>query len=70
MKSNGKLLGVVQVQTTDTATDFVASGICEIWQRYYSIGVWNASAGDNLENTANANVVKITPLAWDVQAAA
>lgn len=70
MKSNGKLLGVVLAQTTDTATDFVASGVCEIWQRYYSIGVWNASAADPLENTANVNKVIITPLAWDIQAAA
>lgn len=69
-KSNGKLLGVVLAQTTDTTTDFIASGVCEIWQRYYSIGVWNSSVGDNLENTATNNKVIITPLAYDVQAAA
>lgn len=68
-KLNGKLLGVVLAQTTDTATDFIASGVCEIWQRYYSVGVWNASAADPLENTANVNKVIITPLAFDVQAA-
>lgn len=70
MKYNGKLIGTVYAQTTGTATDFVASGICEIWQQYYSIGVWNGSTGDNLENTANVNKVIITPLAMDIQESA
>ncbi len=69
-KANGKMIGVCLAETVGTATNNVASGVCEIWQRYYSIGVWNASAGDNLENTANASRVIITPMAMDVQAAA
>ena len=52
-RRNLDLIGVIVVDTTSTATDIVASGFCYIWQRYVSVGVWNGSAGDNLENTAN-----------------
>jgi len=67
MKYNAKLLGAVIAQTTGTATDFIASGVCEIWQRYTSVGVWNASAADNLRNSANVNKVILTPLAYNIQ---
>lgn len=66
-RRNLDMIGVVVVDTTSTATDIVASGICYIWQRYFSVGVWNASAGDNLENTANANVIIFTPIPDEVQ---
>lgn len=66
-RRNLDLIGVVVADTTSTATDVVASGICYIWQRYFSVGVWNASAGDNLENTANANVIIFTPIPDEVQ---
>ena len=66
-KLNGKLIGVLIAQTTGTATDFIASGRCIITQRYVSPGVWNASAGDNLENTANASRLILTPLIEEIQ---
>ncbi len=66
-RRNLDLIGVVVVDTTSTATDIVASGICYIWQRYFSVGVWNGSAGDNLENTANANYITFTPIPDEVQ---
>ncbi len=66
-RRNLDLIGVVVVDTTSTATDIVASGVCYIWQRYFSVGVWNASAGDNLENTANANVIIFTAIPDEVQ---
>jgi hypothetical protein len=68
-KPNLKMIGIVTVQTTDTATSFIASGLCTIWERYFSLGVWNASAGDNLENTANASFVSFTPMPDEIQAA-
>lgn len=69
-RNNGALIGCVVVETTSTATDIVASFPIDINERYYSIGVWNASAGDNLENTANASRVIVTAVPDDIQAAA
>lgn len=61
-RKNGKLIGLVVVDTTSTGTDIVASGLCLINTRYFSVGVWNGSAGDNLKNTANASRVNLTPM--------
>jgi hypothetical protein len=66
-RKNGKLIGVVVADTTSVTTDIVASGMCLINQRYVSVGVWNASAGDNLENTSNASRVNLTPVNDEVQ---
>jgi hypothetical protein len=66
-RKNGKLIGVVVVDTTSVTTDIVASGLCLINARYFSVGVWNGSAGDNLENTANASRVNLTPYFDEVQ---
>lgn len=67
-RKNGKLVGCVIVDTTATATDIVASwDNVPILDRYYSIGVWNGSAGDNLENTANASRIIVTPMPDEVQ---
>lgn len=66
-RRNGKLIGVVVADSTATATDCIASGQCLINSRYVSVGVWNGSAGDNLENTANASRVILTPVPDEVQ---
>ena len=66
-RKNGKLIGVVVVDTTSTGTDIVASGMCVINERYVSVGVWNGSAGDNLKNTANASRVNLTPVNDELQ---
>jgi hypothetical protein len=66
-RANGKLVGVVRVQSTSTATDNIASGMCIINERYVSVGVWNASAGDNLEDTTNACRVILTPVPDEIQ---
>lgn len=66
-RKNGKLIGVVVVDTTSVTTDIIASGLCLINARYFSVGVWNGSAGDNLENTANASRVNLTPMYDEVQ---
>jgi hypothetical protein len=68
-KTGGKLIGVVLVQHTNVDADHIASGVFEIWQRYYSIGVWNATA-DNLAAHNDVSSVTVTPLSWDIQAAA
>lgn len=67
-RRNGLFIGAVIVDTTSTATDIIARfADVPITSRYYSIGVWNASAGDNLENTANASRVIVTPMPDEVQ---
>jgi hypothetical protein len=61
-------IGAVIADTTSTATNIVARfKDVPITSRYYSIGVWNASAADNLENTANASRVIVTPMPPEIQ---
>lgn len=67
-RDNGILIGAVIVDTISTATDIIGRfADVPITSRYYSIGVWNASAGDNLENTANASRVIVTPMPDEIQ---
>jgi hypothetical protein len=66
-RKNSKLIGCIVVDTTSTATDIVASGFCLINTRYFSVGVWNGSAGDNLKNTANTSRIIFTPSPDQVQ---
>jgi hypothetical protein len=67
-RRNGMLIGAVIADTTATNTDIIARFVdVPISSRYYSIGVWNASAGDNLENTANASRVIVTPQPPEIQ---
>jgi hypothetical protein len=67
-RRNGTLIGAVIADTTSTATNIVGRfKDVPITSRYYSIGVWNASAGDNLENTANASRVIVTPMPPEIQ---
>lgn len=62
-RKNGMLIGAVIVDTTSTGVDIVGSfSDVPICDRYFSVGVWNASAGDNLKNTANVNLVIVTPM--------
>jgi len=49
---------------------FYGSGIVEIYGRYVNLGVWNASATKDLNATANACSIKLTPIPDDIQAAA
>jgi len=66
-RRNGMLIGSVIVDTTSTATDIIARfQDVPISSRYYSIGVWNATA-DNLEDTANASRIIVTPMPDEIQ---
>jgi len=66
-RRDGQWIGNVVADTVSTATDIIASGQCYINSRYVSVGVWNASAGDNLENTANASRIILTPVPDELQ---
>jgi hypothetical protein len=67
-RRNGILIGAVIADTTSTATDIIARfQNVPISSRYYSIGVWNASAGDNLNNSANTSRVIVTPMPPEIQ---
>jgi hypothetical protein len=66
-RRNGMLVGAVIVDTTSTATNIVARfKDVPITSRYYSVGIWNATA-DNLEDTANASRVIVTPMPPEIQ---
>lgn len=66
-RQNGMPIGAVKVDTTSTATNIIARfQDVPISSRYYSIGVWNATA-DNLEDTANASRVIVTPMPDEIQ---
>ena len=66
-RRNLKRMGSVVVSTTSVATNITESGTCTIPSRYFLLGVWNASAGDNLENTANACKITFTPIPDEIQ---
>ena len=63
---DNSLLGIVTVNTTSTDTACIASGICLISERYFSVGVWNATA-DNMQDDANAARVIFTPIPPEIQ---
>jgi hypothetical protein len=67
--ANCKTLGIVSVQTTDAATDNIASGIVMLWERYVSFGVFNSTA-DNLKATNDTSWIELTPMYDEIQAAA
>ena len=67
-RRNGMLIGTVIVDTTSTGTDIVGRfQNVPISSRYYSMGAWNASAGDNLKNTANTSRIIVTPMPPEIQ---
>lgn len=67
-RRNGILIGSVVADTTSTGTDIIGRFLdVPVTSRYYSIGVWNGSAGDNLKNTANTSRVIVTPMPDEIQ---
>ncbi len=60
-------LVVVSAEAATADLNYEANGIAYCPLRYISVMVWNASAGDNLQNTANINVVTLTPLNDELQ---
>ena len=68
VKADLTLIGLVGVTAASGATNMIASGVCHIWERYFSVGVWNASAAKNLQNTANVSLIVFTPMPDEIQA--
>ena len=70
-RKNGMFVGAVICDTTSGATNVIARfRDVPLTQRYFSVGIWNASATKNLQATANASLVIVTPNPDDIQAAA
>lgn len=67
--NNFKLIGQV---FCSVAADqyFYGTGLVFLPGRYIVLGVWNASATKDLNATSEANVISLTPVYPDVQAAA
>ncbi len=70
--ANLQLLGCVVVETTDAydgstgAYENIASGWCEIDERYFSVGVLNKTA-DNLAAHDDISWVEFTPIPDEIQ---
>ncbi len=58
---------VVSAEAATADLNYEATGLAYLPMRYISPVVWNASAGDNLQNTANISVVTLTPLVDEIQ---
>jgi hypothetical protein len=63
---NMKQIGAVRAQSATATTNFIASGVCNIYERYYGVGVFNRSA-QILENTNNVSLVILTPMPDEIQ---
>lgn len=63
---NMKQVGAARAQTASSATNFIASGICNIYERYFGVGVFNRSA-QNLRAANNVSRVILTPIPDEVQ---
>jgi hypothetical protein len=61
---NPAMIGIVD--KTATATNIIKSTLIFVPTRYITLGVWNATA-DNLENTANVNILTMTPYPMEIQ---
>jgi hypothetical protein len=61
------LIGINTTQAVAGDAKNVASGICAIWERYFSIAVWNASAASHLQADDNASYITLTPMPDEVQ---
>jgi hypothetical protein len=63
----GMFIGSVPVTVATATVDFIKTfQNVPISERYYSIGIWNATA-DSLENTANVSKVIVTPNPPEIQ---
>lgn len=60
-------LVVISAEAATADLNYEANGLAYCPMRYISVMVWNASAGDNLQNTANINIVTLTPLVDEIQ---
>jgi len=58
---------VVSAEAATADLNYETTGLAYLPMRYISPVVWNASAGDNLQNTANINVITMTPLVDELQ---
>ena len=64
---NLKIVGPVTAESATANKVFTASFITNIYARYYSVGVWNQSAADNLRNVRRRNKVIVTPMPPEIQ---
>ncbi|MFZ5829120.1 MAG: hypothetical protein ACOY3P_03495 [Planctomycetota bacterium] len=64
--ANLDCIGIVRVQTTDADSSMIASGVCTIDERYYSVGVLNKTA-DNLRAENDYSWVELTPIPDELQ---
>jgi hypothetical protein len=68
-RRNLAYVGSVVVDVVAGDAKLTATFTVELFERYVSVGVWNATT-DDLQNDANASCITLTPYPDDIQAAA
>lgn len=67
-RNNGMFIGAVICDIVAASSDIIGSfNDVPICSRYYSVGVWNASTGDNLRASGLASRVIVTPIPDEIQ---
>lgn len=67
-RNNGLFVGAVLADVTTSGTPIIGSfNNVPICSRYYSVGVWNASTGDNFLSSGNACRIVVTPTPDEIQ---
>lgn len=64
--SNLREFGCVGIQSATANVDNIASGLIEIWDRYFSVAVWNRG-GAILRNSSNTSKIIFTPVVGEIQ---
>lgn len=62
----GAPIGVVNADVTTSATDFIATGVCFIYDRYISVGIFN-DMGVALHATEGNHYLELTPIPAEQQ---
>jgi len=65
--SNCDPIGQVKAEAATGSTNRIASGLVEIYDRYFSIGVLNKSTTKNLKNSDDVSYVILTPVPPEIQ---
>jgi hypothetical protein len=66
-RNNLKFIGAVVAEAAAGSVNYIASGVVNIYERYFSVGVWNASAARSLRNGNDASNITFTAMPDEIQ---
>src|SRR5262245_13585660 len=61
LRNLGAPIGVVNADVTTSATDFIATGVCFVYDRFISVGIFN-DQGVILHATESVHYFELTPI--------